>query len=180
MDPVSCWHLSTSPHPHHRQCPPLPSNGGNIALHAVSNPVWTSSQCCCMPLPWLVEEACGHVVDSQKLSSAMLKRTPQLDSNREGTGCADSQVVRAHAIYTVDPGSNPGRGHLLHVTLLSLPFLVNPLSNKGVYSLKKSLKNGVYGGKLSNKSIMVDEPVPDQSSPMETDITPEDNKLGLP
>ena len=30
MDHVSCWHLATSPHPHHRQCPPcppLPSNG---------------------------------------------------------------------------------------------------------------------------------------------------------
>ena len=26
---------------------------------------------------------------------------------------------------------------------------------------------------------MVDEPVPDQSSPMETDIIPDDNKLGL-
>ena len=26
MDPVSCWHLATSPHPHHRQCPPKNCN----------------------------------------------------------------------------------------------------------------------------------------------------------
>ena len=58
-DPVSCWHLATSSRPHHRQSPPLPSNRGNIALHAVSNPVWTSPQCRHMLLPWLVEEACG-------------------------------------------------------------------------------------------------------------------------
>ena len=51
--------FATSVHPHHRQCPPLPSNAGNVALHAVSNPVWTSPQCHHMPLPWLVEEACG-------------------------------------------------------------------------------------------------------------------------
>ena len=132
MDPVSCWHLATSPHPHHRQCPPLPSNGGNIALHAVSNPVWTSPQCHRMPLPWLVEEACGHVADGHKISSAMLKRTPQLDSKIGYMGCAVSQVVRARATYAVDPGLNPARGPLLHVTRpLSPPFSVYPLSNKG-------------------------------------------------
>ena len=78
MDPVSCWHLATSPHPHYRQCPPLKSNGGNIALHAISNPVWTSP-----------EEASRHEADSHKLSSAMLKGTPQLDSKM---GCI---VVRS-------------------------------------------------------------------------------------
>ena len=76
-------------------------------------------------------------------------------------GCADSQVVREHATYVVDPGSNPAGGPLLRVTPTSLPFPVYPLSNGG------------------NKSVMVDEPVPDQSSPMGTDIIPEDNKLGL-
>ena len=80
----------------------------------------------------------------------------------------------------VDPGSNPARGPLLHVTSPSLPFPVYPLSNKGVYALKKSFKKwGVWWQVECNKSIMVDEPVPDQSSPMETNITPEDNKLGL-
>ena len=51
---------------------------GNSSLDAVSSPVWTSSQCSRLPLPWLVEEAWGHVADG--LSSAVLKRTAQLDS----------------------------------------------------------------------------------------------------
>ena len=66
------------------------------------------------------------------------------------------------------------------VTPPSLPFPVYPLSNKGVYALKKSFKKwGVWWQVECNKSVMVDEPVPDQSSPMETNIIPEDNKLGL-
>ena len=139
MDPVSCWHLSTSPHPHHRQCPPLPSNGGTITLHAISNPVWTS--CRHMPLPWLVKEACGDVADSHKISSTMLKRARQLDSKMRCMVCAGSQVVRAWATYTVELGSNPARGPLLHVTPhLSLSFPVYPLSKKCVYASKKSLK----------------------------------------
>ena len=40
-------------------------------------------------------------------------------------------------------------------------------------------KWGVWWQVECNKSITVGEPVPDQSSPMETDIIPEDNKLGL-
>ena len=110
MDPVSCWHLATSSNPYHRQRPPLPINRGNIALHAVSNPVWTSPQCCLMPFPWLIEEACGHVTDGHKIASTMLKKTPQLDSKMVRISCAGSQVVRAHATYAVDPGSNPMRG----------------------------------------------------------------------
>ena len=123
MDPVSCWHLATSPHPHHRQCPPSQSNGGTITLHVVSNPVWTSPQCRRMTLPWFVEEACGHVADGHKLSSAMLKTTHQLDSKMGCMSCTGSRVVRVHAMCTVDPGLNPARGPLLHVTLPLSPFL---------------------------------------------------------
>ena len=79
-------------------------------------PVWSSPQCPCIPLPWLVEEACGHVVKGRKLSSAMLKRTPQLDSKMGYMVCGGSRVVRARAVYAVDPGSYPARGPLLHVT----------------------------------------------------------------
>ena len=64
---------------------------------------------------------------------------------------------------------------------LSLPpFLSIHCKIKVPKPKKKSLKKlGVWWQVESNKSIMVDEPVPDQSSPMETDIIPEDNKLGL-
>ena len=179
MDLVSCWHLATSPHPHHRQCPPLPSNGGNIALHAVSNPVWTSPQCRRMPLPWLVEEACGHVADGHKISSAMLKRTPQLDSKIGYMSCAGSQAVRARATWTL-VRIQPEDLYCMSHTLSLPPFLSIHCQIKVPKPKKKSLKQwGVWWQVEYNKSITVDEPVQDQSSPMETDIIPEDNKLGL-
>ena len=60
------------------------------------------------------------------------------------------------------------------------PSLLYPLANKVVYALKKTFKKwGVWWQVEWNKFIMVDEPVRDKSSPMETNIIPDDNKLGL-
>ena len=47
-------------------------------------------------------------------------------------------MVSAHAANTGDPGSNLARGPVLHV---SLPFLIHPLSNKGVYASENLKKN---------------------------------------
>ena len=89
MDPVSCWHLATSPHPHHRQCPPLPSNMGKYRLACHIQP--------CMDLTSMSLHASSmacrrgmRACSSHKLSSAMLKRTPQL----EKIGCMVASWVQ--------------------------------------------------------------------------------------
>ena len=57
-------------------------------------------------------------------------------------GCTGSRVGRKHPTNTVNPGLNLAGGPVLHVTPppIALPFPVYPLSNKGVYASKKSLK----------------------------------------
>ena len=56
---------------------------------------------------------------------------------------AGSRVIRVHATYTADPGSNPGQQTFAACHTPSLPhFIIYPLSKYRCLCLKNSFKKG--------------------------------------